>query len=86
MTVIINIQGSFQVIVATDGETSYAIFSYSDVNKVRQIVSEGNGIIGFDAGDERRSDMVVLSDSDFSLKSINVFRIDGKVIKHCDII
>ena len=64
--------------MATDGETSYAVFIYSDLDRVRTIVSQGSANIGFDAGDERRSDTVLLNgDYDF-LETVNVFRIDGK--------
>ena len=66
--------------MATNGEASFAIFSYSDINRTSNIIKEGIGIVGFDAGDGRRGDMVVLSSlNKFVLKNANVFRIDGKV-------
>ena len=65
------LQQSFQLILATDGRTSFAIFLYGDPEGVKKIINSGSGAIGFDAGDERRSVRVPI------VNNTNVFRIDG---------
>ena len=65
------LQQSFQLILATDGRTSFAIFRYSYPEGVKNIINIGSGAIGFDAGDKRRSVRVPI------LNNTNVFRIDG---------
>ena len=66
------LQQTFQLILATDGRTSFAIFLYSDPEGVKNIINSGNGAIGFDAGDEKRSVRIPII-----VNNTNVFRIDG---------
>ena len=65
------LQQTFQLVLATDGRTSFAIFLYGDPGKIKNIINSGSGAIGFDSGDERRSVRVPI------LSNTNVFRIDG---------
>lgn len=72
---------TFQLILSTDGETSFATFIYEDLNTTRDIVFRVKGAIGFDAGDESRSSVVLGNNrNDFPLRNVNVFRIDGIII------
>ena len=69
------LQGTFQAVLATNGQASFAVFSYSDINRIRDITEEGVGIIGFDAGSGRGTTMAF---STFPVKNPHIFRIDGK--------
>ena len=72
---------TFQLVLATDGETSIAILIYQNFDITRSIVTSSlsKGAIGFDAGDQDRSATVFAADrTTFSLKTFNVFRIDGE--------
>lgn len=60
--------------MATNGEASFAIFFYTEVDRAISVVSEGIAAIGFDAGDRGRSDSVL---PNIPLERVNVFRIDG---------
>ena len=71
---------SFQVVLSTDGNTSFAIFLYGDVIRNLLACDQNNSLdvlryltIGFNAGDQERFFNIPRSD----LEEINVFRIDG---------
>ena len=73
-------QMSFQVVLSTDGITSFAIFLYGDVIRNLLACDLNNSLdvlrrltIGFNAGDRGRILNIPRSD----LEEINVFRIDG---------
>ena len=68
----------FQLVLSTEGKTSFASFIYEDLEKVNSFISN-SGIaadIGFDAGDKSRG--VKLSED---IQRVNTFRIDGKVLQ-----
>ena len=74
-------QISFQVVLSTDGKTSFATFLYDNVIKNLLACDLNNSLdvlrrltIGFNAGDRERFLNIPRSD----LEEINVFRIDGK--------
>ena len=68
---------SFQVVLSTDGKTSFATFLYGNVIRnflACDLLTVLNGLtIGFNAGDRERFLNIPRSD----LEEINVFRIDG---------
>ncbi len=69
--------------MATDGITSFVILTYNDPEQTVNIISDPRwiGVIGFDAGDLRRSATVLSSEhTSFPLNNSNVFRIDGELI------
>ena len=73
-------QISFQVVLSTDGKTSFATFLYGDVIRNLLACDLNNGlnflngfVVGFNAGDRERFLNILRSD----LEEINVFRIDG---------
>ena len=71
----------FQLVLSTEGKTSFASFIYEDLEKVNSFISN-SGIaadIGFDAGDKSRG--VKLSEDNYFLQRVNTFRIDGKVLQ-----
>lgn len=68
---------TFQVILSTDGETSFATFIYGNLLTTINIVSSG-GAIGFDSGDQGRSATVFdVNQQNFPLRILDTFRIDG---------
>lgn len=75
-----SLQQTFQVILATNGKESFANFIYANPTRVTNILEVGNGVIGFDAGDERRSATVLSGSDGRTLAITNLFRIDGKLI------
>ena len=69
------IQITFQAVLSTDGNNSFATFLYNEyLPRVQNIVSSGLGAIGFDAGDNSRYIRIAV---DNTLEVINTFRIDG---------
>ncbi len=62
-------QHTFQVILSTDGMSSFATFIYQDVTSL------SIGQTGFSAGDRRRFTGIL----QYSLGEINTYRIDGKL-------
>ncbi len=80
-------QVNFQVVIATDGSISIAMFIYdSDLNHLLGLFSDIPIISGFDSGDGRRGDNSI-RDSNFNntiipefIRSEKVYgyRIDGK--------
>ena len=73
-------QMSFQVVLSTDGKTSFATFLYGDVIRNLLACDLNNSLdalseltVGFNAGDRERFFNIPKSD----LEEINVFRIDG---------
>ena len=73
------LQVRFQLIISTDGTTSFASFIYQEPERIRNLTSNGGFAVktGFDAGDGNRG--VTLSAENHSLQRVNTFRIDGKV-------
>ena len=76
---------SFQVVLSTDGKTSFATFLYGDVIRNLLACDLHNNLnvldrltIGFNAGDRERFLNIPRSD----LEEINVFRIDGTYAKN----
>ena len=66
------------MVLATDGDTSYAIFTYENFATARNIQSR-DGIVEFDAGDQTRSGTVLYGTEELSsFSNVNVFRIDGR--------
>ncbi len=66
--------------LTTDGKASFAILVYEDPDRIVNITSDPDtlGMIGFDAGDLRRSVIILSSEKTaFPLENTNVFRIDG---------
>ena len=70
--IIIYPQYTFQVILSTDGISSFATFIYQNVTSlsVGQIFQTG-----FNSGDRRRFTNILQN----SLREINTYRIDGKL-------
>ena len=73
-------QMSFQVVLSTDGNTSFAIFLYGNVIRNLLACDLNNSLdilrrlaVGFNAGDRVRFLNIPRSD----LEEMNVFRIDG---------
>ena len=73
-------QMSFQVVLSTDGKTSFATFLYGDVIRNLLACDLNNSLdalseltVEFNAGDRERFFNIPKSD----LEEINVFRIDG---------
>ena len=62
-------QHTFQAVIATDNRTAFAIFSYADIREV----SRANPTVGFYGNRLQFANIEVRS-----LKSTNVFRIDGR--------
>ncbi len=66
--------------LTTDGETSFAMLVYEDSDRIVNITSDSSriGMIGFDAGDLRRSATILSSErTTYPLENTNIFRIDG---------
>lgn len=57
---------------------------YEDPSNISNIATSGGGVIGFDAGDQRRSISLLRGDSNTILIDLNVFRVDGKDIMSSD--
>ena len=75
---------TFQTVLSTDGNASFAAFVYNDLTALAEIHAlHGNSLlIGFDAGDEvRGTEVVGLGSTLDHLDEVNIFRIDGK--NHC---
>ncbi len=75
-------QVNFQVVIATDGSISIAMFIYdSDLNRLLGLFSDIPIISGFDSGDGIRGDNSI-RDSNFTefirSEKIYGYRIDGK--------
>lgn len=69
------LQQTFQVVLATDSRSTFAIFLYDAPHIVRDIVATDMAVVGFDAGDQQRSEAV---GPDFMFMRLNVFRLDGE--------
>ncbi len=74
-------QGSFQLVVSTDGENSFASFIYSDPGTIFSNVLSLKAVIGFDNGERiTGSDYgLFLMKNNRTLPAVNTFRIDGNV-------
>ena len=70
-------QLTFQVVLATDGVTSFAILIYEDPEQILRVISDSQrlAMIGFSSGDLRST---ILSRNRFTLQNSHAFRIDGK--------
>lgn len=69
----------FQLVIATDGDSSFAAFLYSDYDlRILQFADAPEFApefhIGFNAGDRRKWANIMVD----SLETVNIFRIDGK--------
>ncbi len=74
-------QETFQVVIATDGITSFAILIYLNPDRTFSITADDRdiGLIGFGARDLRRNTVILGKDKlNFELEYSNVFRIDGQ--------
>ena len=71
---------TFQLVLSTEGKTSFASFIYEDLKTVNSFISNSSiaAEIGFGAGDESRG--VKLSEKYHFLQGVHTFRIDGKVL------
>ena len=67
--------------LATDGKASFAVLIYDDPSRIMSNISNINGIIGFDAGDQFRSATIISrrNRNNSILNKTNIFRIDGKI-------
>ncbi len=72
------IQITYQTVLSTDGNASFAMFVYDDPGNVVSIGS--NWQVGFDAGDEIRGVIVQNGEIEGDLEEVNIFRIDGKLL------
>ena len=73
----IALQLTFQAVVSTDGDVSFATFIYDNLPFVKNITSQEKAIVGFDAGDQSRGDTVLHGADEFTLTDVNTFRVDG---------
>lgn len=78
MNIDITLQFSFQAVVSTDGDVSFATLIYDNLPFVKNITSQEKATVGFDAGDQSRGDTVLHGADEFPLTDVNTFRIDGK--------
>ena len=74
-------KATFQAVLSTDGERSFATFIYDNLDPIQAMVTiQRRGIIGFDAGDQSRSATVLdVATQIFPLEKANSFRIDGSL-------
>ena len=80
LTTVYYLQQTFQVVLATDGRTSFAILIYDDPDQIVDITSDASriGMIGFDSGDLRTSTTLLSTERiTYQLENTNIFRIDG---------
>ncbi len=67
------VQDTFQALVCTDGQASFAGLIYGNLTGTTEfLVNDFNSVVGFDAGDRIRNIMIYED-----LEYINLFRIDG---------
>ena len=62
---------STQIVLATDGKVSFAIFLYKNLDAFIPVE------VGFNAGDQERFANIPVT----SLQDVNVYRIDGEYIR-----
>lgn len=68
------IQFTFQTVISTDGNVSFAAFIYANLtSELGQIPTSQ---IGFNAGDGVRMSNIMLN----SIEAVNVFRVDGTYV------
>ncbi len=67
------LQWSFQAVLSTDGNATFAFFSYDDPTGILTLISQNSG---FDAGDQIRSVVTNPRRSGLQQNELN-FRIDG---------
>ena len=75
------LQVTFQTVLSSDGNASFAAFLYNDLCAIAKIhaLYKNSLLIGFDAGDEVRAVEFVGPGSALDhLEEMNIFRIDGK--------
>jgi hypothetical protein len=63
--------------VSTDGRASFVSFAYESEGLIDIEDFSGPKIVGFDAGDGRRSATLVGPGIPSTLETLNLFRIDG---------
>lgn len=66
------LQMTFQLILSSDGNSSFAALIYKDPERMLEI--PGQKQVGFDAGDRRRGVNIL---GDTMLEGVNLYRIDG---------
>ena len=73
-----NLQVTFQTVLSSDGDASFAAFTYNDLTFLDVVRDSDNNslLIGFDAGDGIRA--AELDGQRSTFDQVNVFRIDGK--------
>ena len=72
----------FQVVLASDAQTSFVFFLYHNPEEIVAIATDSAriGLVGFDAGDLRRSTTILSAKKkDYDLENLNVFRVDGRL-------
>lgn len=67
---------TFQTVLSTDGNISFAAFIYDDPQAVVNIFNDRE--IGFNAGDSVRANVALKVGQSANLEAVNIFRIDGK--------
>jgi len=80
-TIIKILQYTFQVVLSTDGNLSFAFFIYEDPESLNGITSH-DWQIGFNAGNGVEGINIMGSDSSVTytrnLTQVNIYRLDGK--------
>ena len=77
------LQQTFQIVLATDGKVSFAVFLYQDLERTLDITAGGTGVVGFDAGDQRRSIAILNAQGmEIDLKQTDIFRLDGMEMRY----
>ncbi len=69
----IQVQNTFQVVLATDGNSSYVLFLYQDIQW-------GSATIGFNAGDGVRGYMAPEALTQNRIEGIRAFKVDGSEV------
>lgn len=68
------VQVTFQCALATNGNRSFAIYYYHDIDMLVQNVNEQQVVIGFNKGDEQSFTTIPLLQS---VSQTNIYRLDG---------
>lgn len=57
---------------------SFAVFLYQDLERTLDITESGTGVVGFDAGDQRRSVAILSAQGmEIDFQQTDIFRLDG---------
>jgi hypothetical protein len=69
---------TFQLVISTDGQHSFAAFVYSNPLAIFSSLTDGDSTVGFDSGQGKFADVGRIHlMSHQPLEAVNVFRIDG---------